>query len=75
MSKKTKYIYNKNGNIPFTDKDKKNLPQNIKEAITFENKTYKKYSNNTLINISSKKAEYKELFNGADYVSVEDIKN
>ncbi len=75
MSKKTKYIYNKNGNIPFTDKDKKNLPQNIKETITFENKTYKKYSNNTLINISSKKAEYKELFNGADYVSVKDIKN
>ena len=75
MSKKTEYIYNKNGNIPFTDKDKKNLPQNIKETITFENKKYKKYSNNTLINISSKKAEYKELFNGADYVSVEDIKN
>ena len=82
MGNKTEYIYNKNGNKPFTDKDKKRLLDNdnnfkyVYDETTKENvKVITNY--NALININDiekdKKERYKKSFNNADYVSVKDI--
>ncbi len=82
MTKQTKYIYTKNGNKPFTDKDKKRLIDNdnnykyIYDETTKEN--VKVITNtNALISIndlaSDKKSTYKNNFNNADYISIKDL--
>lgn len=79
MSKKTEYIYNKNGNIPFTDKDKERLESNPNNHKYINNQKYIKLNKGVLINIndykSPRKDKYKKLFNNADYITTEDITN
>lgn len=79
MSKKTEYIYNKNGNIPFTDKDKERLESNPNNHKYINNQKYIKLNQGVLINIndykSPRKDKYKKLFNNADYITTEDITN
>ena len=79
MSKKTEYIYNENGNIPFTDKDKERLESNPNNHKYINNQKYIKLNKGVLINInnykSPRKDKYKKLFNNADYITTEDITN
>lgn len=81
MSKKTEYIYNKNGNIPFTDKDKNKLITNDDnlELMIVNDKEYKVLKNkNALVNINhlsdKLKETFKREFNNADYIGLSDIK-
>ena len=82
MGDKIEYIYNKNGNKPFTDKDKKRLADNkINYDIIFDKEQQKEVkvlnNLNVLISINElsedKKPRFKQLFNNADYVCLKDV--
>lgn len=82
MGKKTEYIYNKNGNIPFTDADKDKLITNEDnlDTIIIEGKEQKLLKNkDALMNINKlpkdRRDRFKKEFNNADYISFTDIFN
>lgn len=82
MNKKTEYIYNKNGNKPFTESDKKRLlkdENNFKYIYDDTTQKQIKLIKKTSLLIDIKElpkdiqSRFKSRFNNADYISVNDV--
>ena len=82
MNKKTEYIYNKNGNKPFTESDKKRLLKDENNfKYIYDDTTQKQIKlikkTNLLIDIKELpkdiQSRFKRRFNNADYISINDV--